>query len=231
VSDEKKVKLDELPDEGSTPPPQKKTNPKKAPPDPRLSEFRKIDDATKIKVMEQTWSFDVPVWSFDWFPWLLILAAIQLSGYFGQTESLIEGIKTNEEIVGADAILPLLELGSVLLNHPFIFVIFFPLFFNFRKQSEYHFEVKFSGIDTVHEFLPYGSTKNVQRLLVRWDEIHQLKKKIVNGKEIIAIYSKEGHLADLIWYMEIDKKRALKLLLNGMIHPKHPMRDFLEKDC
>lgn len=232
MSDEKKIKLDELPDEGSTPSPgPQKKSPKKSPPDPRLTEFKKIDDAKKLQVMEQSWTFDVPELSFDWFPWFLILVALQVSSYFGQTQSLLESAKTNENVFGADAILPILEVAAALLAHPLVFLVIFPFFFKLRQKSEYFFIVKFNGIDTVKEFLPYGSTKNVQRIHVRWDEIHQLKKKVVNGKEILSIFSKEGHLADLIWYMDIDKKRAFKLLLNGMINPKHPLRDFLEKDC
>jgi hypothetical protein len=65
---------------------------------------------------------------------------------------------------------------------------------------------------------------------LKWDSIGSVTKIKIDGKEILRITSPDGHIADIIWYIENEKKRALKLLLSGMISPKNPLRIFLDSE-
>ena len=66
--------------------------------------------------------------------------------------------------------------------------------------------------------------------MVKWKEIERIEKYKVGEKEILKLYSIEGHIADIIWYISTDKKKAVKLLLQGMIASEHPLRVFLENE-
>jgi hypothetical protein len=180
--------------------------------------------------MVQSWSFDELVWSFNWVPLAITLGALEWTGFFSGAESGIEELKKDPFAIGGMVVVDLLELGAFLLKHPLALVVFFPAFFRLRKPSDYRFDVKFDGIDTVKRFLPYGSKELVSRVLVKWETVTEVKKVLINNKEILSLYSLDGHIADIIWYIDTDKKRALKLLLNGMIVPKHPLRVFLESE-
>ncbi|WPU63982.1 hypothetical protein [Peredibacter starrii] len=78
--DEKKFKISELPDEGSSssPKPPKKTVLRKDP-DPRVEKLQLLSEREKVAVMTQTWFFDRPNWSFGWVIYVLILAGLQFS--------------------------------------------------------------------------------------------------------------------------------------------------------
>jgi hypothetical protein len=232
VSEEKKFKLDELPDEGSNSEPQVVAPKKKSQPvkDPRITKLKDLDDASRIDVMEQSWHFDVPEWSFNWVPVLVALIGTQWSGYFSTVRDDIIRARESTMTIGADVFIAPLEFGAFIFKHPIILAVLLPLFFRLKRASDYLFKVKFEGIETVKRFLPFGSKEQVQRTLVKWQVITEVKKIEINGKEILSLSSLDGHIADIIWYIDIDKKRALKVLLNGMITSKHPMRVFLENE-
>lgn len=230
--DEKKFSLDELPDEGSQP--VKKEAPKKIlqkPVDPRVTNLKNLKtDSSKVEMMEQFWSFDVPEYSFFWVPWAAMLAIAEWSGYFSTIQDDLQRAVENPFALGADVIASFLSFGTVILKHPIILIFLLPIFFRFRKQSEYYFEVKYDGINTVKKFIPRGSKELVHRTMVKWDSIKDVKKGVIDGKEILRLTSLDGHIGDLIWYIDIEKKRALKLLLSGMISPKNPLRVFLDNE-
>lgn len=232
MSDEKKFKLDELPDEGSEPvkkAPPKRTAPR--PSDPRISQVKNLKtDKARVEMMEQSWTFDLPDYSFTWVPWLVVLGAAEWSGYFANVRSDLEKVAENPFAIGADVFASLLSVGTLFLKHPIIFLAFFPLFFRLQKPSEYLFEVKFDGINTVKKYIPRGSKEILSRTLLKWDSIGSVTKIKIDGKEILRITSPDGHIADIIWYIENEKKRALKLLLSGMISPKNPLRVFLDSE-
>lgn len=234
MSDEKKFKLDELPDEGSQPvknsPPPK---PEKKVVDPRLTNLKNLKtDTARVEMMEQTWTFDLPEYSFAWIPWAITLGIAEWSGYFANVREDLERAAENPWAIGADVFASLISVGTLFLKHPIILLVLLPLFFRFRKPSEYFFEVKFDGVDTVKKYIPRGSKEILTRTFVKWDSFVQVRKVVIDGKEILRITSPDGHIADIIWYIENEKKRALKLLLSGMITPKNPLRVFLdgEKD-
>lgn len=229
--DEKRFKLDELPDAGSEP--IQKKAPKKITfkaEDPRVKNLRSLDDKGRVEAMTQSWTFDHPDWSIMWIPWAFAIAAAEFSGFFSNVQSDLNAVKGNPWLIGSDSFMFFLEFGAVFLKHPIILLVLFPIFFRFRKPSEYLFEIKFDGVHTVRKYVPRGSKELVSKVFVKWDNIHEVKKKKVDDKEVLSLYAPDGHIADIIWYIEHDKKRALKLLLSGMISPKHPLRVFLEKE-
>lgn len=183
-----------------------------------------------MMAMSQTWSFDSKEFSFNWFPFVLAIVAAEVSGYFIGIKEQILGLNVNPDTLGAGVILPILEIGSEIIAHPLIFLFLVPFFFKLRVSSQYKFQVKFEGIETQRRFLPWGSKETLSKIFVQWDAICEVKKVKVNNKEILQLFSPTGHIADLIWYINKTQKRALKLLLSGMISPNHPLRIFLDKE-
>lgn len=231
--DEKKFSLDELPDEGSQPvkktPAPKKTLEK--PLDPRVTNLKNLKtDSSKVEMMVQTWSFDHPEYSFFWVPWAFTIVIAEWSGYFSTVQDDLQRAVENPFALGADVIANFISFGTVLLKHPIILLVLIPVFFRFRKQSEYYFEVTFDGVNTIKKYIPRGSKEQVHRTLVKWDAIKDVRKTKIDDKEILRLTSLDGHIADIIWYIDIEKKRALKLLLSGMITAKNPLRIFLDNE-
>lgn len=230
--DEKKFSLDELPDEGSQP--VKKEAPKKIiqkPADPRVTNLKNLKtDSSKVEMMVQFWAFDKEEYSFFWVPWAVAIAAAEFTGFFSNVQDDLQRAVENPWAIGADVIANFISVGTVILKHPIILIFLLPIFFRFRKPSEYYFEVKFDGINTVKKYIPRGSKEQVHRTLVKWDSIKDVKKVSIDDKEILRLMSLDGHIADIIWYIDVEKKRAMKLLLAGMISQKNPLRVFLENE-
>lgn len=232
--EEKKVKLDELPDEGSSvifrPSPVKKSA-KRAPPDPRITSLKDKKAPEKLQTMQQKWVFDEREKDFTWVVFVLILGVIQFSpfyqGYLSEVHllnsSLFEG-------AGDQLRSEFLVYIEVFIRYPLVLVILTPFFFSFSQPSDYLFEITFDGIRTVKNFVPIGSKELVQKVSVKWNDIEKIEKVFIGKKEILRIHSLEGPVAELIWYIGIDKKRAIKLLLQGLIAQKHPLRMFLENE-
>lgn len=231
-SEDKKFSLDELPDEGSEPKP--KAAPKKSPnipEDARVVNLKKlVTDKERLEMMDQSWVFDSPEYSFAWIPWATVLIVAEYSGYFVNVREDLRRAAENPFAIGADTFEALISVGTLFLKHPIILLVLTPLFFRFKKRSDYYFEVKFDGISTLRKYIPLGSKEIQGRTFIKWDAIGQVTKVTIDGKEILRLSSADGHIGDLIWYMEIEKKRALKLLLSGMISPKNPLRAFLSNE-
>ncbi len=227
---EKKVKVDELPDEGSEP--VLKNQPKviSRPTEPRIEKIKSLTGSERLALMDQSWSFDSQELSFNWFPFVTALVLAEVSGFFKTVKEEILSMKNMQETLGPDVFLPILEIGAEFIAHPLIFLFMVPVFFKFRVPSEYRFNVKFDGIDTRKKYLPWGSKEILSSVFVRWDEISEVRKVKINGKEVLQLFSPVGHIADLIWYINKKQKRALKLLLGGIISPSHPLRVFLDKE-
>lgn len=231
-NDDKKFSLDELPDEGSEPKP--KAAPKKSPEKPldaRVVNLKKLTtDKERLEMMDQSWVFDSPEYSFAWVPWATVLVAAEYSGYFANVREDLRKAAENPFAIGADTFEALISIGTLFLKHPIILLALTPLFFNFKKRSEYFFEVKFDGINTLKKYLPIGSKEQLSRTMIKWDAIGQVTKVTIDGKDILRLSSADGHIADIIWYIENEKKRAFKLLLSGMISNKNPLRIFLSNE-
>lgn len=231
-NEEKKISLDELPDEGSVPvpkPPSKKnrTRPEQ---EPRLKALDKATTPQKVEVMLQRWYFDERVRNYNWVPFVAILTILEFAPIYQQYMSELDLMNRNFFDVGGDIIREYTVLIEGLIRHPAVLILLTPLFFNFSKPSDYAFEMSFDGINTVKKVLPVGSKELISRVLVKWREIEKIQKIEIDGKEILRLHSIDGHIADLIWYIETDKKKAIRLLLQGMVVSKHPFRIFLENE-
>lgn len=232
MSDDKKFSLDELPDEGSKPEPQVVPRKllKKDKPEPRIERLKTLDDRSKIEMMVQSWSFDKREPNHGWICFVVVLGIVEFTPFYQTYLSEIDAMNKNFFDVGGDMVRNMTSVLEAFIRHPIILVLLTPIFFKFSHASDYNFRISFDGIDTVKRLLPVGSTDLVTRTFIKWKEITKVEKGKIGDKEILRLHSTDGHIADLIWYIDLDKKRAIKLLLNGMILPKHPMREFLEKE-
>jgi hypothetical protein len=230
--EEKKISLDELPDEGSDPapknPPGKKL--KKEEPDPRLLALKEKSSPQKIEVMEQKWYFDERVRNYGWVGFVMILSILEFTPFWNEYLDQINLANRNFFDVGGDILRSFTIHLEFFIRHPLALTILTPLFFTFSHTSEFAFELTFDGVYTVRKYLPSDSKEIVSRVMVKWKEIEKIEKKKVGEKEILKLYSLEGHIADIIWYISTDKKKAIRLLLQGMIASKHPLRVFLENE-
>lgn len=232
MSDDKKFSLDELPDEGSKSEPRpvhrKLLKPEK--PEPRIERLKSLDDKSKVEMMVQFWAFDKREANHGWICYVLILAIVEFTPFYQTYLKEIDAMNKNFFDVGGDMVRNFTGVIEAFIRHPIILVLLTPVFFNFSHASDYAFKITFDGIDTVKRFLPVGSKDLIMRSFVKWKEITKIEKGTVGDKEILRLHSTDGHIADLIWYIDVDKKRAIRILLNGMILPKHPMREFLDKE-
>jgi hypothetical protein len=232
--EEKKISLDELPDEGretaraASPIPAKKVSKEE---DPRLEKLKKLDPVSKVEMMIQKWEFDQPIKSYTWLGYILFLIALQVSpfhqAYLGELHQMSKTSATMSEIWIENT-----GIIHLLLKYPLILLILLPFVYRSPKASDYIFRISFDGIDTVRRVLPNGSKEILTRTFIKWNELSRIEKGRVDGKEILRLYSVDGHIGDLIWYIDSTKKKAIALLLKGLIVPKHPLRLFLanEKD-
>lgn len=229
---EKKFSLDELPDEGSVPvpkPPQKKIRTKEEL-DPRLKSLKDVTTPQKVEVMLQRWYFDEPVRNYNWVFYVAFLGILEFLPGYQMYLNELDLMNHNFFNVGGNMVRGFTIYLEGIIRHPAILILLTPLFFRFSRPSEYAFELSFDGINTVKKYLPVGSKELISRVLVKWKEIDRVEKKTFGDKEILRLFSIDGHIADIIWYIDTDKKRAIKLLLQGMVISKHPLRVFLEKE-
>lgn len=230
--DEKKFSLDELPDEGSIPvpkPPPKRFR-KSAELDPRLKALSEAAMPQKVEVMLQRWYFDERIRNYNWVFYVSILLVLEFAPVYQQYLEELDLMNRSFFDVGGDIIRDYTIFLEGIIRHPAVLILLTPLFFNFSKSSDYAFEISFDGINTVRKYIPIGSKEMVSRVLVKWKEIEKIQKAWIDGREILRLHSLDGHIADIIWYIEIDKKRAIKQLLLGLVTSKHPMRVFLENE-
>lgn len=232
MADDKKFSLDELPDEGSKPDPQAvpKKLLKKEKLEPRIERLKPLDDMSRVEMMIQSWSFDKREADHGWIGYVLILAIIEFTPFYQTYLNELDAMNKNFFDVGGEIVRNATVYIEAFIRHPIILVLLTPVFFSFSHASDYMFKISFDGIDTVRRFIPVGSKEIVSRVFVKWKEITKVERGRVGEKEILRLFTTDGHIADLIWYIDVEKKRAVRLLLNGMILPKHPMREFLDKE-
>lgn len=229
--EEKKVKLDELPDEGSEPVKPRPVRPKKKEiPEPRITKLKTLDDPLKVEMMKQSWHFDVRNKDYTWVGFIAILLILEFSPIYSQYLSELELMDKNSMGLAGSITRDFTFFLEGFLRHPSIFVIFTPLIFSFSKQSDFYFNVTFDGIHTVRKIIPSSSTEIASRVFIKWKEIERVEKTAVEKKAVLRLYAKDEAIGDLIWHLETDKKRAINLLLRGMINPTHPLRVFLENE-
>ena len=224
ASDEKKFSLDELPDEGSSSVSEKPTavKVKKAEVDPRKEAIAKsTDNKDKVKILQQSWRFDVPEYLSGWIVYVLCLCAAQ--AWISGTDFLSRWSVLNNFVDGG------LSLLGGFISHPIVFILATPFLFRFKTESELYFEINFDGINTLKKIHP-GTGEFLTRNLIKWPEITNVQKTKSGSRDILQFHAKDGPVGQMIWDIDIDKKRGVKHLLNSLVVPSHPMRKFLEKD-
>jgi hypothetical protein len=229
MPEDKKFTLDELPDEGSEPKNRAPQKILKKIADPRIERLKGLDDSSKVSRMGEKWYFDEREKTYNWTLYVLALSILEFSPVY---ETYLQEIHSMNDAffeIGGEVIREATIFFEAFIKHPFILILLTPVFFRFSKASPYQFSIGFDGIDTVRSFLSVDSKDLVSRVLIKWKEINRVEKTLVGNKEILRLFSSDGHIADLIWYISIEKKRAIKMLLSGMIIPQHPMREFLDK--
>jgi hypothetical protein len=216
--EEKKIKLEELPDEGSSshlrPTVKKKKN---VSVEPRIKNLLALKESEKIEWMTKKWSFGEKMPNFGWVIILILLSFMQFSESY-QRLIIDLGLGRNASFI------------NVPLANPLIFAILLPFLFPLFRSNVESFTVSFDGIRTVQNVLPLGQQGDVTFVLIKWDEMTRVEKSFVGEKEILKIFSKDGHIGDIIWYIEIHKKRALLNLLRSLIRETHPLLVFLENE-
>lgn len=226
-TEEKKFKLDELPDNTGSEP-DKIVHPvvKKSAPDPRLQSFKKLDQVEKSAALSQSWFFDKQVKRWGWLIALVVLLAFEKSGHMNEyakkrKEYQASGDKFSEMVLDVFGL-------EFLFTHPLYLGLLIPLFFKFHGNSKYFFEITFQGINAVRTIT--GTNDEPQRVSVKWDEILAVEKIVVDGRPVLQIHDAKGPLAQLIWDIEDIKKKVIKQILAGLIAKTHPFRIFIEKE-
>lgn len=230
TDEEKKFSLDELPDEGSEPAPKKTSQkPKKETPDPRVEKLIKLAPSAQVETMVQKWEFDEPIRSYTWVGFIIVLVVLEFAPFYKTYISEVQAINRTSSWMG-DLWNDNAGIIEIFIKHPLIFLILLPLFYRGPKDSDYVFRISFDGIDTVKKILPTRSKELISRVFIKWNEVERVEKGRIEDKEILRLYSLDGHIGDLIWYIDVSKKKAIHLLLKGMIVPKHPLRIFLDNE-
>lgn len=229
--EEKKTRLDELPD-AATEAIQRKPAPrmKKQVPEPRIEQLKPLSDRQKVAVMDQTWHFDDRDKNFGWLFYIAFLGFAELSPFYENYVRELNLLNLAFFNFGGDLIREFTVFVEGIIRHPFVLILLTPIFFRFSRESAYAFDITFDGIRTVRKVLPSDSKELVCKVFIKWKEIERVEKAFVGKKEILRLFSPDGAVADVIWYIDVDKKKAVKHLLNGMIGQNHPFRIFLANE-
>jgi|GEM_PF-2482160 hypothetical protein len=231
MSEDKKFKLDELPEKGGqsvSPAPLKKR--KITAIDPRISELKTLDDSGKVEAMGMKWKFDAPDRSYSWLIFVLILGIIEFTPFYESYINEISNLNKSTMDLGGALVRSYTVYFEFLIKHPGLLIFLLPFFMKFSTESEYHFEINFDGINTVKEVLPRDTKLSVHRTFIKWREISRIERSSIDQKEILKVYSQDGHIGEIIWYIDIVKKRVIKNLILKLVSPNNPLREFLEKE-
>jgi hypothetical protein len=225
LDDEKKFKLEDLPDEesgGSVPP--APVIPLKTP-EPRILRLKKLDDEAKVTALTKKWIFDKDRWNSGWviaLGFLLFFQKLELDELFlkQMTSSAIES-----EFFRDTFVTPFMDPLVFILGNPIVLALLIPVFLKFKSPSEYSMELSFDGVNTV---------KKVQelppRVFIKWPEITKVKKAKYFRRQILILSSPSGEIGEMIWDIPRDQKRAFKFLIDGWLADDHALKKFLEKD-
>lgn len=227
MDNEKKFKLDELPDKGSaTPeikPPPKASNKV----EPRIEKLKTLNTGQRVQAMEQRWHFDKPKQNWGWLVTLIILLVFEKSGHW---DTFLEGMKSASE--KSDGITDIFLDDSLLhffVKHPIIWGALIPVFFKFRVPSEVFFEITFDGINAVRSIV-FNSHQTPVRVKIRWEEITEVTKLKLDKREVLVLHSATGPVAQMIWDIEDVKKKVIKQVVKGLVSNKNVFRIFIEKE-
>ncbi len=228
MDNEKKFKLDELPDKGSDIPEIKPhPKPKSSKPEPRIEKLKTLNADERVEAMTQRWHFDRPKQNWGWLIALGILLALEKSGHWGDFLSGME--KASENTDGLSNIFVGDTLFHFLFKHPLVFSVLIPAFFKFRVPSEVYFEITFDGISAVRNIV-FANHQSPLRVKIKWGEITEVTKIHIKKREVLVLHSATGPVAQLIWDIEDVKKKVIKQVVKGLVSNKNVFRIFIEKE-
>lgn len=230
ASDEKKFKLDELPDHSGSEPdklapaPASVVKPKV---DHRVEKVKKLNHEKQLDAISQKWHFDKMKPKWTWLFVLIFLFGLEKSGhmkaYYAKKEQL------NKETEGMSDFFLAVIMVEDAVKHPLMFAFLIPLFFRFKESEGLYFEIAFNGINAV-EKIDFDIKLGPSRVSIPWGEIASISKKTVNKRPVLEIHDAKGPQAQLIWDIDDVKKKVVKQVLKGLIAPTHPFRIFIEKE-
>jgi hypothetical protein len=227
MDNEKKFKLDELPDSGSEP--DKIEIPKiiKSKPEPRIENLKQLNDSERVHALSQLWRFDRSKIKWGWIFFLFALFAFEKSGVLAGYHAKKIHIEKESDRIGA-LIFDHSEV-EFLMKHPLILALLIPFLFKFKTSANDYFEITFNGVNAV-KTIDVPKFHKLLRVKVKWNDIKEVKKIVVKDRPVIELYNLEGPVAQLIWDIDDMKKKVVKRVLMSLISPNHPMRILIEKD-
>jgi hypothetical protein len=229
--EEKKVSLDDLPDEEAPAARSRAKASLKAPlSEPRIEQLKNADDRTKIQVLEKSWTFDQHVSNFGWLVYAGVMLTLEFLPAYQMYLDEIELMNAALFDIGGDLIRDYTKFFETIIRHPGVFILLTPLIFSLTSSSPSKFEISFDGIQTVKNFEGRSPHKEMTSLLIKWNDITRVEKTFRSGDEVLRLYSGQYHLGDIIWYISNEKKLAIKLLLQTLVNANHPLLVFLQSE-
>ena len=227
MDNEKKFKLEELPDKGSEPDKIKFFPLKKKHAEPRLENLKKMNASEMDEALSDRWHFDKNKRKWGWLIFLFLLMGLQKSKYLLDYQQKI--IRIEKPADRLSALIFDNSESEFLVRYPLIFAIFIPIIFKFKESSKDHFEITFTGINAV-KTIDITAFTSPKRVKMKWDEIKEVKKITVKGRPVLELYHNLGPGAQLIWDIDEIKKKVVKQVLANLVSVKHPLRIFIEKE-
>jgi hypothetical protein len=227
MDSEKKFKLDELPDEGSKP--QSKPRPKPAA--PRPNPLKGLDAGSKSRLMEQKWVFDRVEWLYGWVGYVSVVLALQFLNLrrLMEEEYADRSARVQKDDLFGQMLDVRFEGLEFLAGNVWVLVLLTPAFFRFTRTSESYFQANYEGLSTLKSIALKPREMPI-RVFIKWPEIIKVERGTSNRRPVLVLHSPEGRAGELIWDLPMQKKKALRLLLNGLLPDTHPLRAFIEKD-
>ena len=231
MSEEKKFKLDELPDKGSSHLNEAPKIPKlKVKEDPRVVGIGKLTEEEKLKHLSVSWRYDKKIYHFEWVLYVAVLIVLEYEKIFsGVAESLRPKTEDGLGAIGFAIADFFLVIPFYLVSHPSIFALLTPLLFKFRSSSPFGFMVTYDGLETVKN-LNLIDGKNPDKVKIKWAEIVRVEKGIENKRNVLILHGHELRLGLIIWDIKKYEKQSIEIILKGLIPATHPFRKFIEKD-
>lgn len=220
MDNEKKFKLDELPDLGSEPDKIVFTKVANTGPEPRLENFKKLNESERADALAQRWHFDHQTVKWGWVIYLVSLFVLEKSkimmGFHEKNVKLEPAFFDSPEI-------------EIFFKHPMVLGLLTPFLFKFKTSHQDFFDITFNGIEAVKTIdVPLFHAPT--RLKMKWNDIKDVKKTTVKRREVLELYNLQGPEAQLIWDIDDLKKKVVKQVLRDLIPAKHPLRIFIEKE-
>lgn len=187
--------------------------------------MKKLSDEAKVDSLIKKWVFDKDDWNIGWLIALGVILVFQFAELDEQLVAKMNSTSLESEFFRDSFVAPYMGPILFVLGHPFLFALLVPIFFPFKRRSEFYFGLSFDGMETV---------KKVQelplRVFIKWPEITKVSKANYRRRKLLVLSSPEGEIGELIWDIPRDHKRAMKLLVDGWLESDHALKKFLEKD-